>query len=239
MQLFPHRDGQWCNENGEHLLGEGLLLLPELSSLLRWPASTNVFGGRPALSDWVVMTMNWKVISLPEDIYPAVNHFSNLAPLYRLTISLNKAKVMFLVAPGKSGKQPKITINGTELKAISNSHCLCSLVSNDRSSALLFRGSLSNHQECSSLSEREVTTCVNKSSLFGGTWQTGFLEIKHLITDKDQSARLPCCPVSSVHVKFSSLPLLPGRTLIPLCRKHQIATLVNLSRSRATNQQLT
>lgn len=62
----------------------------------------------------------------PEDIYPVVNHFSNLAPLHRLTISLNKTKVIFLVAPGKSGKQPKITINGMELKVTSNSHCLCS-----------------------------------------------------------------------------------------------------------------
>lgn len=72
-----------------------------------------------------------------EYIYPVVDHFSNLAPLHRLPISLNWPKVMFSVAPGKSGKQPKITINGVELKAISNSHRLCSLLSNDRSSALL------------------------------------------------------------------------------------------------------
>lgn len=35
---------------------------PELSGLIRRLASTNVFGGRPALGDWVLMTVNRKVI---------------------------------------------------------------------------------------------------------------------------------------------------------------------------------
>lgn len=65
----------------------------------------------------------------PENMSQAVNHFSNLGPLHRLIISLNKTKVMFSVAPGKSGKQPGITIRGLELKAASSSPALC----NDRS----------------------------------------------------------------------------------------------------------
>lgn len=145
IQLFLHRDGQWCNKNGEHLLEDELLLLPELSGLIWGLGSANVFGGRPSLSDWVLMTMNWKVIYLRT--YTQLSITSQIGPhCTGWQLAWIKAKVMFLVASGISGKQPKITINGTELKAISNSHCLCSLLSNDRSSALLFCGSLSNHQ---------------------------------------------------------------------------------------------
>lgn len=61
-------------------------------------------------------------------MYRAVNHSSNLGPTHGLAISLNETKVMFSVAPGNSGKQPKITISGLELKAPSDSPAFC----NDR-----------------------------------------------------------------------------------------------------------
>lgn len=62
--------------------------------------------------------------------------------------------------------------------------------------------------------------------------------MKQLITEKDQRARLPFCPVFFVVVKFSSLTLPPGITLIPLSIKHQRVALVTLTKNRVANQQL-
>jgi hypothetical protein len=99
-----------------------------------------------------------------ENMYQAVNHFSNLGPLHRLIISLNKAKLMFSVAPGKSGKLPRISISGLELKAASDSPALC----NDRSRALLFPGSLSSRPWWSSLLQKEEQPVLIKPTYLGG-----------------------------------------------------------------------
>lgn len=115
-------------------------------------------------------------------MYQTVNHFSNLGPLHRLIISLNKTKVMFSVAPGKSGKQPRITISGLELKAASNSPVLC----NDRSPALLFPGSLSSRRWWSSLLQKEEQPVLIKPTYLGEL--TGSVVMKYLITDK-----MPIC----------------------------------------------
>lgn len=100
----------------------------------------------------------------PENMYQAVNHSSNLGPLHRLIISLNKTKVMFPVAPGKSGKQPRIAISGLELKAASDSPALC----NDRSPALLSAGSLSSRPWWSSLLQKEEQPALIKPTYLGG-----------------------------------------------------------------------
>lgn len=98
-----------------------------------------------------------------EAMYRAVNHSSNLGPTHRLAISLNKTKVMFSVAPGNSGKQPKITISGLELKAPSDSPAFC----NDGRSAFLSAGSLSSYPSWSSLCNKKEQPVLIKPTYLG------------------------------------------------------------------------
>lgn len=124
-----------------------------------------------------------------EDMYQAVNHFSNLGPLHRLTISLSKTKVMFSVAPGNSGKQPKITISGLELKVPSDSPAF----NNDRSSAFCWFFEQLLIVEL--IMQQGGTTCINKTNLFGGHWQDLWCW-SILLQTKCQRARQACLPSS-------------------------------------------
>lgn len=163
-------------------------------------------------------------------MYQAVNHFSNLGPLHKLIISLNKTKVMFSVAPGKPGKQPSIPISGLELKAASDSPALC----NDRSRALLFCWFFEQPAVVELITAKGRTTCINKANLFWGNWQDPW-RWSIWLQMKCQLARRSLHPVCPVHVRFISPSWPPGRKLILLRTEHQ-TVLVILSGNGATCQ---